>query len=119
MLDPASELHGDGRYLPASSLITILGNLIENAFDALRNAPETAQKEVTVSIREGEHGMLISVDDSGAGIAADKLDRIFERGLSLVKETVDAFHGTIRVESEPGIGSSFIITVAESANRQQ
>ena len=130
VLDPASELHGDGRYLPASSLITILGNLIENAFDALRNAPETAQKEVTVSIREGEHGMLISVDDSGAGIAADKLDRIFERGfstkgegrgtgLSLVKETVDAFHGTIRVESEPGIGSSFIITVAESANGQQ
>ncbi len=68
---------------------------------------------MTVSIREGEHGMLISVDDSGAGIAADKLDRIFERGfstkgegrgtgLSLVKETVDAFHGTIRVESEPG-----------------
>ena len=82
MLDPASELHGDGRYLPASSLITILGNLIENAFDSLRNAPETAQKEVTVSIREGEHGMLISVDDSGAGIAADKLDRIFERGFS-------------------------------------
>ena len=74
--------HGDGRYLPASSLITILGNLIENAFDSLRNAPETAQKEVTVSIREGEHGMLISVDDSGAGIAADKLDRIFERGFS-------------------------------------
>lgn len=130
VLDPASELHGDGRYLPASSLITILGNLIENAFDSLRNAPETAQKEVTVSIREGEHGMLISVDDSGAGIAADKLDRIFERGfstkgegrgtgLSLVKETVDAFHGMIRVESEPGIGSSFIITVAESANGQQ
>ena len=130
VLDPASELHGDGQYLPVSSLITILGNLTENAFDALRDAPENAQKEVTVSIREGEHGMLISVDDSGAGIAADKLDRIFERGfstkgegrgtgLSLVKETVDAFHGTIRVESEPGIGSSFIITVAESANGQQ
>ena len=130
VLDPASELHGDGQYLPASSLITILGNLTENAFDALRDAPENAQKEVTVSIREGEHGMLISVDDSGAGIAADRLDHIFERGfstkgegrgtgLSLVKETVDAFHGTIRVESEPGIGSSFIITVAESANGQQ
>ena len=130
VLDPASELYGDGQYLPASSLITILGNLTENAFDALRDAPENAQKEVTVSIREGEHGMLISVDDSGAGIAADKLDRIFERGfstkgegrgtgLSLVKETVDAFHGTIRVESEPGIGSSFIITVSESAGSGQ
>ena len=105
--------------------------LIENAFDALRNAPETAQKEVTVQHPRGASTACSSgVDDSGAGIAADKLDRIFERGfstkgegrgtgLSLVKETVDAFHGTIRVESEPGIGSSFIITVAESANRQQ
>ena len=129
-LDPASVLRGDGQYLPPSSLITILGNLTENAFEALRNAPENAQKEVTVSIREGEHGMLLSVDDSGAGIAANRIDRIFERGfstkgegrgtgLSLVKETVDAFHGTIRVESEPGIGSSFIITVAESADGQQ
>ncbi len=69
VLDPASELRGDGQYLPASSLITILGNLTENAFDALRSAPENAQKEVTVSIREGEHGMLLSVDDSGAGHA--------------------------------------------------
>ena len=105
VLDPASELHGEGRYLPASSLITILGNLIENAFDALRNAPETAQKEVTVSIREGEHGMLISVDDSGAGIAvpiswtafssaaSPPKERARGTGLSLVKETVDAFHG--------------------------
>lgn len=86
---------------------------------------------MTVSIREGEHGMLISVDDSGARhCCLIRWTCIFERGfstkgegrgtgLSLVKETVDAFHGTIRVESEPGIGSSFIITVAESANRQQ
>ena len=129
-LDPASELRGDGQYLPASSLITILGNLTENAFDALRSAPENAQKEVTVSIREGEHGMLLSVDDSGAGMAAPQLDRIFERGfstkgegrgtgLSLVKETVDAFGGTIRVESEPGIGISFIITFSDAESRAQ
>lgn len=130
VLDPASELRGDGQYLPASSLITILGNLTENAFDALRSAPENAQKEVTVSIREGEHGMLLSVDDSGTGMAAPQLDRIFERGfstkgegrgtgLSLVKETVDAFGGTIRVESEPGIGSSFIITLSDAESRVQ
>ena len=116
--------------IPVEGFVTILGNLTENAFAALRSAPENAQKEVTVSIREGEHGMLLSVDDSGAGMAAPQLDRIFERGfstkgegrgtgLSLVKETVDAFGGTIRVESEPSIGSSFIITFSDAESRAQ
>ena len=75
--------------------------------------------------------MLISVDDSGAGIAADKSWTAFSsaafppraRAEAPVchssKETVDAFHGTIRVESEPESAAPFIITVAESANGQQ
>ena len=32
-------------------------------------------------------------------------------GLSLVKDTLEAYNGTIRVESEPGVGTSFIITL--------
>ncbi|MFR6380457.1 MAG: sensor histidine kinase [Evtepia sp.] len=38
-LDPASALQGSGQFLPLSGLITVLGNLIENAFDALQGAP--------------------------------------------------------------------------------
>lgn len=38
-LTPASTLHGDNPYLPAMGMITVLGNLIENAFDALLGAP--------------------------------------------------------------------------------
>ena len=38
-LDPASTLHGNGQYLPVTGLITVLGNLIENSFDAMRGAP--------------------------------------------------------------------------------
>ena len=128
VLDPASELRGDGQYLPASSLITILGNLTENAFDALRSAPENAQKEVTVSIREGEHGMLLSVDDSGAGMAAPQLDRIFERGftgyngrggqrstglgLYLCHEVLQKLGHTISIRSEPGKGTAVCICFA-------
>ena len=104
---------------------TAVKNLVENA---IHYSPEHTTVAVGVGERDGK--VTIRVVDQGIGIPAKSLDRIFERGfstkgegrgtgLSLVKETVDAFHGTIRVESEPGIGSSFIITVAESANRQQ
>ena len=121
-LDPASALQGSGQFLPLSGLITVLGNLIENAFDALQGAPSDVPSEVTVSIREGARGLLLSVDDTGPGMTQEGQQHIFARGfstkgegrgtgLSLVKDTLDAYNGTIRVESEPGVGTSFIITL--------
>ena len=121
-LDPASSLHGDSQYLPAMGLVTVLGNLIENAFEALLGAPPGGASEVTVSIREGRHGLLVSVDDTGPGMTEEVRAHIFDKGFStkgenrgtglpLVKETLEAYNGTIRVESEPGVGTSFIITL--------
>ena len=69
------------------------------------------------------------VDDHGEGIAEDEVERIFERyyrvsgtsrvggtglGLSIVKAAVEAHHGTIQVESQRGVGSSFIVTLPAS-----
>ena len=121
-LPPASTLHGDNPYLPAMGMITVLGNLIENAFDALLGAPPGEASEVTVSIREGQHGLVISVDDTGPGMTEEVRAHIFDKGfstkgdsrgtgLSLVQDTLAAYGGTIRVESEPGVGTSFIITL--------
>ena len=120
-LTPESRLRADNDFLPADSIITILGNLIENAFDALADAPADILHEVTVSLCESDHGLILSVDDNGPGMEEAMRSRLFHRGattkgtghgtgLFLVKRAVDTYGGEIRVESTKGVGSSFIVT---------
>ena len=126
-LDPASHLGADPRCLPAPAMITVLGNLIENAFDAFAQTPGRALHEVSVSVREGEQGLILSVDDNACGMSDEVRRHLFARGatskgeghgtgLYLVKQIVDAYHGDIRVESTRGVGSSFVITFRPGAD---
>ena len=126
-LDPASHLGADPSCLPAPAMITVLGNLIENAFDAFAQTPGRALHEVSVSVREGEQGLILSVDDNACGMGDEVRRHLFERGatskgkghgtgLYLVKQIVDAYHGDIRVESTRGVGSSFVITFRPGAD---
>ena len=62
----------------AGALVTILGNLIQNAFEALGGGGG----EVAVSIGEDPDGLQIEVEDSGPGIPAALLGQVFERGVS-------------------------------------
>ncbi len=117
-----SRLGPDERILPASPCVTILGNLIENSIDAI-NLGAPAVKEITVSIQEEEDSLFLSVEDTGPGMEAEVVRHIFQKGfstkgdsaehgtgLSLLKEIVTAYQGEIRVESEPGLGTTFFVT---------
>ena len=98
-------------------------NLLSNA---LKYTP--AGGTVEVRVRGGPAGVEIRVSDTGIGIDARDLPRVFERfyraddsrsrstggagiGLSISRAIVEAHGGTIRAASEPGRGSEFIITL--------
>lgn len=70
-LSPAWERHAD-------TLVTAVGNLTENAFEALGGRPGT----VTVLIGEDPEGAQIEVEDSGPGVAPEVAARLFTRGAS-------------------------------------
>ena len=95
----------------------ILDNLIGNAVDSLA----TRAGRVTVSTRvNGEGGVRVAVADTGNGMTKEELNRAFDDfyttkpggtglGLSIVRRLVLDANGALRVETEPGAGSTFIV----------
>jgi two-component system phosphate regulon sensor histidine kinase PhoR len=110
-------------YVDRDALEQILSNLLSNA---ARYSNAGSRVDVYVEDQEGK--VEIRVEDTGIGIPAEDLTRIFERfyrvdaarsralgstglGLSIVKHLVHALEGELRVESEPGKGSCFSFTL--------
>jgi two-component system phosphate regulon sensor histidine kinase PhoR len=106
-------------YGDASLLRRVLQNLIANSINF------TPRGEVTIEARATEDGGVeCSVRDNGAGIPAERLETIFDKGetdsqeegatglgLPIVQAFVEAHGGTVTVESQEGEGSTFRFTL--------
>lgn len=120
-----SQLPDSGNEDQIAVLITVLGNLIENAIDALEGQTEG---EISVSLYYRNGWLHCEVNDDGPGIEPDRIDSIFEKGVSskgtergvglaLVKQQVESLGGNISVESEPGVFTQFFVQIPWDGER--
>ena len=116
-----SHLPEHSRYLSTHELVTVVGNLLENAIEAVNAQPPIADRSVVMQLTEDETGLLIVLSDSGIGIREEDLPHIFDTGYStkahhgrgvgmaLVKSVTDRHGGMLEVDSEPGSGTTFTL----------
>ena len=97
----------------------ILENLVSNAIDA---ASGTNGSVTIATERAAEGGVRITISDTGSGMSREELARAFDDfhttkrggtglGLSTVRRLVADLHGSLRIETEPGVGTSAIVTL--------
>jgi PAS domain S-box-containing protein len=107
----------------ALQLDQMITNLLSNAMKYGRGKP------IEIRLESDENGATLRIKDFGIGIAPEHQARIFERferavsgqhygglglGLWIVRQIVEALDGKIRVHSEPGQGSEFLVSIPRS-----
>ncbi len=104
--------------LPSRDLVTILGNLIDNAVDA---AQGSVPGRVTVTAYTADGELVLRVSDTGAGVDPAHADAVFQRGfstkpsgpggrglgLALVRQAVNRHEGALTVAEADGGGAEF------------
>lgn len=117
-------LLGEPAYITGNHALihSLIYNLCDNAIIYNRD-----KGDVTVGITSNEDTIVLTVQDTGVGIAKDEQERIFERfyrvdksrskklggtglGLSIVKHAVNQHHADIKVESQLGLGTKMTVT---------
>lgn len=108
--------------VPSEALVTITGNLIDNALDSMNMDTSKNEKELSLGIYTRPDELLIIVKDTGTGIPDDIKEKIFENGFSTkgegrgiglyhTRQLINSLGGTITVESLVGTGTCFMVNL--------
>ncbi|WP_188745527.1 ATP-binding protein [Marinobacterium zhoushanense] len=117
VIDPDSHLGPLPANITPERLVTLIGNLIDNALDATLSAKG---RSVFLSMTDIGQDLIFEVEDQGPGISEEDMPRVFDRGFSrkaegrgiglhLVKEGVSQLGGEIVVENLSAGGARFTL----------
>lgn len=116
--------HGGARVqVDVDQIVQVLVNLLDNAHQAM-----AGDRPVTVETHSDQDSVVLSIIDSGDGIAADQLERIFDPfyttrnqgtglGLAVVSRILEKHHCWHAVESEVGVGTRFTLSFPRVDNQ--
>lgn len=103
-------------YIPGWELCRIIGNLVDNAIDALEEQRPSSAPRICVTVSENVNCFLLKIENNGPEIPLEHRRDIFlpgfttkssghGNGLSIVRELVDQYAGTLELQSGPGLTS--------------
>lgn len=123
-LEISGEVSGSSLPLAARELLTVVGNLVDNALEAVSGADS---RRVRVLLEGGPGHLTVVVEDSGPGIAPGDAEKVLERGwstkatsgrgvgLALVAQTVRRHGGHIAVSGSDLGGACFRVSIGGTA----
>lgn len=129
ILDRESSLKKLPGHIESSAIVSILGNLITNAFEAVESNPEP-KRRVRLFVTDLGDDLLFEVEDSGPGVSDELMNHIFRRGfttkegekrglgLARIKELVDELDGTIAIEKGDEGGALFIVAIPKERSEK-
>lgn len=124
VVDSESHMADVPEHLPREQLVSMLGNILDNAFEATRlhrRTNKSARQSIKLTMSDYGHDLIFEIDDQGEGIPDSEKQRIFEKGVStktekghgyglyLVAEIINQLGGQISVDAIEAGGTRVIV----------
>lgn len=122
IIDKESQMSEIPEYLPREELVSIIGNLIDNALEATQKHKGSGG-EVTLSMTDIGNDLIFEIEDQGAGVSEQLEEKIFDRGVTsktndghgiglyIVKKLLKGLNGSITITRKQCEGSLFTVYV--------
>lgn len=130
-LDPASQLQSIPEHISSEQLVSMMGNIIDNAFEATRRKlkqDKDGDNNIILSVSDYGNDLIFEIEDHGFGIPEQDRVRIFDKGMTskseeghgyglyLVNSILSELQGQIEFEPTESGGTRFIIYLPKQLN---